>query len=72
MPGGWTGHQIAEKMRGEKPALRVIFTSGYSVEIAGREISRLHGDAFLAKPFSLKSLLETVRKCLDQDVEDSG
>jgi hypothetical protein len=45
--------------------LRVIFTSGYSADIAGRELSLQEGQNFIQKPSPPHQLLETVRRCLD-------
>lgn len=67
MPDGMTGRELAKRLLGERPELPVIFTSGYSPDVAGRDL----GDGedtnirFLAKPFSCSSLLEAVRESLD-------
>jgi CheY-like chemotaxis protein len=65
MPEGVGGRELAEKLQAECPALRVIFTSGYSAEIAGRELSLGDGQNFLQKPFSPQRLLDAVRRSLD-------
>jgi CheY-like chemotaxis protein len=62
MPGGLNGWELAERLWEEQPGLRVILMSGYSPEIAGKSQPQSH---ILSKPFSLESLLETVRRCLD-------
>ena len=64
MPGGMTGLQLARRLQVDNPNLKVVFTSGYSAEIAGREIGLRSGEAFLQKPILLEQLLETVRRCL--------
>ena len=56
----------AATSRAEKSRLRVIFTSGYSAEIAGLELSLLPGQLFLQKPSAPQDLLAAVRHCLDQ------
>ncbi len=66
MPGGVTGLQLAADLLKRDPKLKVIFTSGYSVDIAGREFTLEEGQNFLQKPFQLKQLLESVRRCLDR------
>jgi PAS domain S-box-containing protein len=64
MPGGLTGFNLAEKLRAEKPQLRVIYTSGYSTEI--RKAARLGAGAkFLQKPYSPSVLARLVRDSLD-------
>ena len=57
--GNWpTGY------RGERPGLKVILMSGYSADRLGKIQPHSH---ILPKPFSLESLTETVRNCLDAD-----
>jgi len=65
MPGGLNGQEVAEQLRAAQPNLKVIYTSGYSPEIAGRELQLRAGENFVAKPFVLDDLLETIRRCLD-------
>ena len=38
MPDGMGGLELAQRLRRDRPDLRVIYTSGYSAEIAAREI----------------------------------
>ncbi len=65
MPGGTSGQQLAQRLREENAELKVIFTSGYSADIAGREL-RSPGDwNFVQKPFLPEDLLKAVRGCLD-------
>ena len=65
MPEGLSGLELAARLQTNKPGLRVIFTSGYSEEIAGRELALQEGQNFLQKPASPQHILETVRRCLD-------
>jgi PAS domain S-box-containing protein len=63
---GMTGMQLYERLKREKSALRVIISSGYSEEILKAEG---HSDAsvtFLPKPYGIKALGATVRRCLDR------
>ncbi len=62
MPGGLNGRELADRLRGERPGLKVILMSGYSADRVEKIQSQNH---ILHKPFSLESLTETVRKCLD-------
>jgi PAS domain S-box-containing protein len=65
MPEGMTGWELAEKLRAETAALKVVFTSGYSPELFGTNV-RLQGRSnFLPKPFHPRNLARTVRQCLD-------
>jgi len=65
MPDGMNGPDLAERLRRDEPALRVIFTSGYSPEILGPGSDLLEGVRFLAKPFDLEELTAAVRAALD-------
>ena len=66
MPDGVTGRQLGEQLQGEKPALKVIYVSGYSTEVFARDFP---SDAiFLAKPFPAQVLAQTVRDCLDKTI----
>ena len=65
MPRGISGRELAIRLQARNPKLRVIFTSGYSADIAGRELSLQEGQNFIQKPASPQQLLETVRRCLD-------
>lgn len=56
---------MSEGIDGRQPDLRVVLTSGYSAEIAGRELALRPGQNFIQKPSFLHEILETVRRCLD-------
>jgi len=65
MPGGVNGRELAESLVGEKPGLRVVYTSGYSADVAGKELELIEGENFIRKPFRTESLAKTVRRVLD-------
>jgi CheY-like chemotaxis protein len=67
MPGGMNGKELAGQLLQLDPKLRVIYTSGYSVEVAGKELLLEDGVNFLAKPFQTQKLAQTIRKSLDQN-----
>ena len=69
MPEGLTGRQLAAQLRARDPKLRIVFTSGYSGDIAGRELSLREGQNFLQKPFSPRQLLEVIGRLLDETIE---
>jgi len=65
MPGDMNGRELAEKLWVEQPGLKVIFTSGYSADIVGKDF-KLEADLnFLQKPYHPQALALTVRRCLD-------
>ncbi len=65
MPEGMSGRQLAERLLAEDPALKVIYTSGYSPGMAGKDIALMEGFNFLAKPYPPSRLASVVRECLD-------
>jgi CheY-like chemotaxis protein len=66
MPGGVGGRQLAHELRAERPQLKVIYTSGYSAEIAGRDFQLQTNETFIQKPFESSALLEAIRASLDR------
>lgn len=72
MPGGIMGSELAERLTEKSPALKVIYTSGYSPGIAGKDLTLLEGQNFLAKPYRPARLLQAVRDCLDRPAEVAG
>jgi CheY-like chemotaxis protein len=66
MPGGMTGKDLAAQLLAQEPQLKVIYCSGYSAEIANKDFPLEEGVNFLAKPFEVPKLAQTIRRCLDQ------
>jgi PAS domain S-box-containing protein len=64
MPEGLNGRELADQLKKRRPELKVVFSSGYSAESLGREMT--DGDtAFLPKPYLPPQLAQIVRQCLD-------
>jgi CheY-like chemotaxis protein len=72
MPGGIMGSELAARLAEKHPALKVIYTSGYSPGMAGKDTSLLAGRNFLPKPYSIGKLAQFVRECLDTSVRQTG
>ncbi len=68
MPGEMSGRDLAERLWEQRPGLNVIFMSGYSADLLGKgtEFIRRTRSYFLQKPAASRTLLETVRRCLDE------
>ena len=66
MPDGISGKELGERLLKEKPQLKVIYASGYSTEVAGKNFPLQDGVNFLAKPFEMHMLAQIVRNCLDK------
>lgn len=65
MPEGISGIELARKLRVEKHDLKVLYSSGYSIEVAGQDFGLREGMAFLKKPYQPQALAQKVRECLD-------
>ncbi len=65
MPEGMSGLDLAKKLRTEKRDLKVLYSSGYSIEVAGQDFGLTEGMAFLKKPYQPVALAQKVRECLD-------
>jgi PAS domain S-box-containing protein len=66
MPEGMTGLDLAEKMKAEKPILKVIISSGYNMEMAGQVSPTAGGIVYFQKPYDVEVLSKTIRDCLDR------
>jgi two-component system, cell cycle sensor histidine kinase and response regulator CckA len=66
MPGGMNGKELAEALARRDPKLKIIFLSGYSTEVAGKDLMLTEGVNFLPKPFEAYKLARTIRNCLDE------
>ena len=67
MPGGMDGRRLADEARRRRPALRVLYTSGYT-ENAIVHHGRLDaGVQLLSKPYRRTELAAKVRRVLDGD-----
>jgi CheY-like chemotaxis protein len=65
MPDGMTGKDLAQRIQQGNPKLKVIYMSGYSAEIVGRDFPLAEDVNFLTKPFPAQKLAETIRDRLD-------
>jgi CheY-like chemotaxis protein len=66
MPGGLSGLELASRLRGDKPGLKVIVSSGYSAELVQQDRSALADVTFISKPCAPANLATAVRACLDR------
>ena len=66
MPQKISGIELADKLRNEKPALKVIFTSGYSLELLDEHFRTRTESNFIPKPYTPAKLKEMIRACLDK------
>jgi CheY-like chemotaxis protein len=64
MPDGLSGRQLAEKLKADNPNLKVVFTTGYSPDLIGKDFTLREGVNFLQKPYPPQKLVQTVRNGL--------
>jgi two-component system cell cycle sensor histidine kinase/response regulator CckA len=65
MPDGMTGKTLAQHLLQDNAKLKVIYMSGYSAEVVGKDFPLQEGVNFLSKPFQAAKLAKTVREKLD-------
>ena len=63
---GMSGSTIAERLRQDRPGVKVLYISGYSQEAVASKGMLGSGTAFLSKPFRLDAFLHKVRDLLDE------
>lgn len=66
MPGGMNGWEVATVARQLNPKLKVLFTSGYSLETLTSRGQEDHRPRILSKPYRLAELAKRVREVLDE------
>ena len=72
MPENMNGRELAEKLWADRADLKVIFSSGYSADIVGKDF-RLEPELnYLQKPYQPQTLIVAVRRCLDGKRAENG
>jgi PAS domain S-box-containing protein len=64
MPGGMNGNELAAAAIAAKPAIRILFTSGYAEPAAA--LRRLPAGAWLRKPYTAIELAKRIRDVLGE------
>ena len=65
MPDGLNGKDLAQRLLQENSKLKVVYMSGYSAEVVGKDFPLSEDVNFLTKPFPAQKLAHTIRNCLD-------
>ncbi len=63
------GAELARRLRGLRPALRVVYMSGYSTEAVATHGVITPGASFIQKPFTVQELAGRVRAVLDSPAD---
>ncbi len=69
MPG-MTGAELAKKKKEKMPSVKIILASGYSEEIAKKELAASSDFSFIAKPYSLGDLTKKVFDVLNEQANN--
>ena len=67
--GNKSGRQLAQQLLLEDPRLEVIYMSGYSAEVFGKDFTFDEDVNFITKPSQTHKLAQIVRNCLDAPIE---
>ncbi len=65
------GLDLVEELLNEKPAMRVLMTSGYMDEKSQTKMIKVHDYPFLQKPYTMHELLKSVRFVIDTRAESA-
>jgi CheY-like chemotaxis protein len=61
-----TGRELADRLRESRPSIKVLYVSGYTADVIGREGVLEKGVDYLPKPFTPADLAAKVREVLGQ------
>ena len=64
MPGGMNGRQLVEAALKRRPALKVLYTSGYSEDVVIHQGRLAPGVLLLVKPYRKSELARMIRVAL--------
>jgi nitrogen-specific signal transduction histidine kinase len=64
MPGGVSGRELARRLKKGAPQLKIVFMSGYNVDLAGQKLALDSEDKFVQKPFAPRQLLQVIQESL--------
>jgi len=72
LPESMSGQQLAQRLRSERPELKVLYTSGFEIDPDESSEEIVAGVNFIHKPFRRETLIKAVRRSLDSGVELQG
>ena len=62
---GLTGRELAKQLQARQPGLKVIYSSGYSLDSEGTSFRLREAPSFSQKPYRPQKLVQVVRDVLD-------
>jgi PAS domain S-box-containing protein len=66
LPDRITGREIAKQLKARKPELKVIYTSGYALDLDGTGFILREGLNFLQKPSKAERIIQAVQDMLEE------
>lgn len=66
MPGGMNGHELARAALAERPALKILYTSGYPGSTLRGDDRLKEGEHFLSKPYRRQALARKLDEIFDR------
>jgi two-component system, cell cycle sensor histidine kinase and response regulator CckA len=66
MPGPMSGIKFAQRVKAEKPEVKLIITSACGMEVADLDSALAAPMVCLAKPFTPETLIEAIERCPKQ------
>jgi CheY-like chemotaxis protein len=63
------GRDLAEKIIGLHPVIKLLFMSGYPADVIGHRGILEHGAPFIQKPFSMTDMTSKIRELLDTGLD---
>ena len=67
-----SGPECFQRLRAIDPDLRVLISSGYSLDIEAEKILKGKATGFLPKPYDLNQLMESVERALNAEKAQAG
>jgi len=67
MMPGINGRELADMFTASRPQMKVLYISGYPLEVVREKLRQPDMDAFLQKPFAPDALLRKVRDLLEAE-----
>ena len=63
------GAEVYDRLKEINPDVKVLLSSGYSIDDQAREIMECGCDDFIQKPFSLKAMSDKIAGILSKDLD---
>ncbi len=71
IPGDMDGRDLANRLKQDRPDLKVLFSSGYSRERLDMDQDEHPASCYISKPYSLETLHRSVTQVFDHDQQDN-